>query len=225
MKTFIKELGSIFGKMLVAIIILFVLFMSMDAVLEWTLPDDYLFYESQKLWDGIFLLLGVLGASIFPEFHGDWKELWEKHRGGCIAFLLVVFFYIVYFMTSVACVTPDTIVSRSLLNPKGASYQLEEIERIETGFGEEKGFFKQEYEKLGNFYYKVFVDGKELVFHVPTPNNDIDRYMEDSYLELEEFDQKLVSLGIPKKGNPDGSGLCNYDQYYVDRFLRIIGEN
>ena len=49
--------------------------------------------------------------------------------------------------------------------------------------------------------------------------------MEDSYLELEEFDQKLVSLGIPKEGDPAGAGLCEFDQYYVDRFLRIIGEN
>ncbi len=223
---FLKDAGIVLGKILIGCIIIFAFFMLTDKLLVWTFPKDYLFYENQRFPEALFVVPAVLFASIFIEFHGDWKELWQSHKGGCIAFLLAIVFYVCYFMTSVACVTTDTIVSRSLFNPMGSTYQLKEIEKVETGFGDNNGgFFTPEYQKLGNFYYKVYVDGKELVFHVPSTNPDIERYTEDTYLELEEFDQKLESLGIPKEGNPDGSSLCDYDDYYVERFLRIIGEN
>ena len=168
----------------------------------------------------------VIFASLAAEFHGDMKKLWNSHKGGCIAFVIAVVFYILYSLTSIAYVTPDAVTSRTLLNPMGTTYQLSQVEQVESGLSaNDGGFFTPEYKELGSFYYKVYVDGREIVFHSTIPNNDIQRYMEDSYLELEEFDQNLVSLGIPKDGDPAGSGLCEFDQYYVDRFLRIIGEN
>ena len=57
---------------------------------------------------------------------------------------------------------------------------------------------------------------------MPSINGDIERYVNDSYLELEDFDQKLVSLGIPKKASTDGYDNCDLDKQYVERFLRII---
>jgi len=223
---YLKDVGIVLGKILVGCFIIFAFFMLIDKLLVCTFPEDYLFYENQKFPEVLFVLPAVLFANVFVEFHGDLKELWKSHRSGCIAFLLTIVCYICYFMTSVTFVTPDTITSRTLLNPMGTTYKHEEIEKIETGFGaNDGGFFAPEYQKLGNFYYKVYVGGREIVFHVPSTNSDIERYTEDTYLELEEFDQKLVTLGIPKEGNPAGSGLCDYDDYYVDRFLRIIGEN
>ena len=226
MKSFVKELGVILGKMLIACVVMFGLLIAVEKLLIWTFPENYLFYESQKFPEWLYVVPPVIFASLVVEFHGDPKKLWKSHKGGCIAFVIAVVFYILYSLTSVAYVTPDTVTSRNLLNPMGTTYQLSEVEKVETGFGaNDGGFFTLEYKELGSFYYKVYVDGKEIVFHSTIPNNDIERYMEDSYLELEEFDQKLVSFGIPKDGDPAGSGLCDYDQYYVDRFLRIIGEN
>ena len=44
----------------------------------------------------------------------------------------------------------------------------------------------------------------------------------DTYLELEEFDQALMVLGIPKDASEEGYENCDFDQEYVERFLRII---
>ena len=60
-----------------------------------------------------------------------------------------------------------------------------------------------------------------MVFHVPSVNSDIERY-EDSYLELEELDIALQKYNIPKESSPEGYENCDFDQVYVDRFLRII---
>ena len=45
---------------------------------------------------------------------------------------------------------------------------------------------------------------------------------EDTYFELEEFDQRLMALGIVKEGDTSGSQNCRLDPYYVERFCRII---
>ena len=221
----LKTIAKILVKLFIICVCAIAVVLSLDALLEWSLPDKYLFYQERER-SLFFALLGVLGTNVFIGFHGNWRELWTERKKHCIAFLLAVLFTGYYIITGVTYVTTDTIVNRTLLNPLGTTYKLEEIEKIETGFGDNDGvFFTPEYDKLGNFYYKVYVDGKELVFHSTWANMNIQRYEEDSYLELEEFDQKLESLGIPKEGNPDGAGLCDMDQYYVDRFLRIIGEN
>ena len=103
----------------------------------------------------------------------------------------------------------------------GTEYRYSEVEHIETGFGSRALAFC-EYKEKGSFYYIITLDGKENVFHAPTVNGDIERYQEDSYLELEEFDKALVGLNIPKDANSEGIEKCNYDKEYVDRFLRII---
>lgn len=222
---FLKNFAKIMVKLFIVCVCVIAVVLLLDALLEWSLPDNYLFYQEER--GSVFsALLGVLGANVFSGFHGNWRELWSERKKHCIAFLLAVLFTGYYFITSVTYVTPDTITSRTLLNPFGTTYNLEEIEKIETGFGDsDGGFFTPEYQKLGTFYYKVYVGGKAFVFHSTWPNMNIERYEEDAYLELEEFDQKLESLGIPKEGNPDGAGLCDMDQYYVERFLRIIGED
>ena len=60
------------------------------------------------------------------------------------------------------------------------------------------------------------------VFSVPSTNSDIERYTDDTYLELEEFDLALTDLGIPKKSSAKGWEHCDFDDCYVERFLRII---
>lgn len=60
------------------------------------------------------------------------------------------------------------------------------------------------------------------MFHQPSVNSDIKRYEEDTYFELEEFDQRLMALGIVKEGDTSGSQNCMLDPYYVERFCRII---
>ena len=53
------------------------------------------------------------------------------------------------------------------------------------------------------------------------PNPKIERYEEDSYLELEEFDNKLEELNIEKITHTKTAHLCDFDQEFCDRFNRI----
>lgn len=45
---------------------------------------------------------------------------------------------------------------------------------------------------------------------------------DDTYIELEEFDQRLMELGISKESSAEGSQYNDLDPHYVERFLRII---
>ena len=123
--------------------------------------------------------------------------------------------------TSVAYVTEDTIVYHSPLHPMGITYNYSQIEQIDTGFSD-KTFAIAECDRKGSFYYQIKVDGKKIVFHTPNINNEIQRYEDDSYLELEEFDNALMKLGIPKNSDDKNYEKCLMDQRYIDRFLRII---
>ena len=124
-------------------------------------------------------------------------------------------------ITSVTFVTKNSIVYYSPLHPTGVEYDYSDVDEIVTGFGD-KVLTLKEYKKKGNFYYQIKVGGRKIVFHTPSINDDIERYANDTYLELEDFDQKLVALGISKKASADGYKNCDLDQQYVDRFLRII---
>ncbi|MBQ4282933.1 MAG: hypothetical protein IJB96_03285 [Lachnospira sp.] len=120
--------------------------------------------------------------------------------------------------------TEDSIVYYSPLHPLGITYKYIDIEEIKTGFGD-KIFSLMEYERKGSFYYQIKVDGKTITIHVPSPNDDVQRYMEDSYLELEEFDKALVDIGVPKTASDKNYDKCDLDKQYVDRFLRIVGNS
>lgn len=122
-------------------------------------------------------------------------------------------------LTSLTCVTDNQIIVKTPLNPFGREYRYSDVQKVKTGFGS-KTFTLRDYERKGSFYYTVILDNREAVFHTPTPNPDIERY-KDTYLELEEFDNALSELNIPKESSSDGHEDCKFDQIYVERFLRI----
>ena len=99
--------------------------------------------------------------------------------------------------------------------------EYSDVKSIKTGFGN-KNISIAEYKKKGQFFYQVEINGKTITFHAPSTNEKIKRYEEHTYLELEEFDQALVELGIPKEADKEGWEYCDFDKEYVDRFLRII---
>lgn len=200
------------------------------------LPEDYLFYEMTPLasiamiWVlmiPIILVLSFIAMKVQKKSMEEMEEvsdiltLWNiigTKKGRAIA--AVVWIVILYAcITSMNVVTKDQIICFSPIHPNGITYSYSDVEEIKTGFGE-KTLTIFEYEKVGSFYYQVTVDGRKCVFHTPSINEEIERY-EDSYLELEEFDQRLMVYGIPKTGKKDGYENCSFDQVYVDRFVRI----
>lgn len=198
--------------------------------------DDYLFYEQTPLAGKMMIYLVVIPIMLFVilavaklskksseevEEMNDIVFIWN-HLGKFRWLAFVLWLIGLYCcVTSVTIVTEDTIICRSPLNPVGTSYHYADVESIETGFGN-KNFAFLEYKQKGSFYYKVTLDGKEIVFSQPSVNPDIERYEEETYLELEEFDMALEAIGIPKQGSVEGYGNCDLDKQYVERFLRII---
>lgn len=216
------------------VIVMFAVFILTDRLIVFLFaPDDWLFYEFQGGGEFLLILiieLPLLGAAIYllerirhipKEKSNDlavlFGVLWN-HRAVSFFVWCALFYFAV---VNVAFVTPETIVSYSTLHPAGVVYEYRDIRRVDTSFGW-KNIAVREYKKKGTFSYRISVGEKKLVFSQPYPNESIERYEEDSYLELEEFDARVMSFGVPKKGSANYSDRCDMDQVYVDRFLRII---
>ncbi|HFU4217256.1 TPA: MerR family transcriptional regulator [Streptococcus suis] len=115
-------------------------------------------------------------------------------------------------------VTKDQIFDINLLTPS-KEYLYSDVKSVWTGFGA-KVFTLDEAEKQGQFSYRIQLDGKEIVFMQPTSNQDL--VTDDTYIELEELDQRLMSLGIPKESSAEGSQYNDLDAHFIERFLRIV---
>ena len=199
-------------------------------------PDDYLFYELHPVAGKVLFVLIILAVILAilllhsqmvgktekeMDTTSDILFIWnatKRFRPAIIAIWIVAIYCCV---ASVNVVTEDEIICHTPFEPMGVVYRYEDVEKITTGFGKDSFAFV-EYKKKGNFYYQLEIDGRTLWFHQPSPNSDIVRYEEDTYLELEEFDQKLMKLEIVKEGDVSGKQNCMLDPYYVERFCRIV---
>lgn len=124
-------------------------------------------------------------------------------------------------LTSVTYVTQDQIIVCSPWCPGGTNYRYQDVTEVTAKFGQKRISF-HEYERRGTFSYQIMIDGRKVIFMQPSVNGAITRYEEDTYLELEEFDQKLMAYGIPKESDETGYEECDFDKRYVDRFRRIV---
>lgn len=192
-------------------------------------PKDYLFYETSFVPTKIMiysitffiiiifcLILKRLKINKTEDFD-DYLILWDKLK----YIFIVIFIIITYcFITSVTFVTEDKIIYRDPLHPFGITYDYKDITKIETGFGD-KNFSFVDYKHKGQFYYRIYFGKNNFTFSGSMPNPKIERYEEDSYLELEEFDNKLEELNIEKITHTKTAHLCDFDQEFCDRFNRI----
>ncbi|HEM6082766.1 TPA: hypothetical protein U2B95_001223 [Streptococcus suis] len=121
-------------------------------------------------------------------------------------------------ISTTTVVTDSQIIDINLLAPS-KEYLYSDVKSVWTGFGT-KVFTLDETKKQGQFSYRIQLDGKELVFMQPTSNQDL--VPVDSYIELEEFDQRLMNLGIPKESSAEGSQYNDLDAHFLGRFLRIV---
>ncbi len=204
---------------------------------QWVLPDKYLFFEHGPITGMALVLLVILPIILFcvsmvaklrkkpveeMEDVNDLLFIWN-HLGKGRAAVIVAWLLALYCCAfNLTAVTQDKIIRYSPWQPMGVEYNYSDVDSIKTGFGD-KNFSLVEYKRKGSFYYQIEINGQTVTFHTPTVNEKIERYEEHTYLELEEFDRALTALGIPKEADEKGWENCDFDQEYVDRFLRIIG--
>lgn len=225
--------------MIIGVIISSVLFVGVCIFAESAFaPQGWLFYEKPGwseymmffciLIPGIYIANGLLefyrqkknakkGEDITTDFQ---KPFWLIRKG----WFIIVPIWLIMLYLSIAnayYVTEHQIIHCTTFCPWGKTYEYQDVSGIQAGFGQKTWSF-QRYNRKGNFYYKIVVDGKTLVFSQPSVNDDIEKYENDTYLELEEFDQALMKLGIPKEGDDKGYQSMDLDKVYVERFRRII---
>ncbi len=199
-------------------------------------PENFLFYELHPIAETTLIVLMVLGLVLFIvvllskfsklskkdlEQSNDIFYLWNL-LGKFKPLVFIAWLVALYCsVTSVTFFTEDEMVYYSPIHPMGITYSYSDVEKITTGFGN-SNFTLAGHKKKGHFYYQLEVDGKTISLSQPYTNGAIERYTEDTYLELEEFDQRMMALGIPKEGDITGYQNVRMDQVYVDRFIRII---
>ncbi len=188
-------------------------------------PHDYLFYVNNESIITAYMVLSVLSVIVIWAIFSVRKEnggVFTKRQKIAIIVSIIFMAVLCYCSaTGVTYVTEDKIIVHSPLHPFGIEYSYEDVYEVEAGFGT-KNFAFSEHKKKGNFSYTVKLkDGREIIMHTFSPNSNIERYS-DTYLAIEEFDQRLMELDIKKQSSEKGYEHCDFDKKYVDRFLRII---
>ncbi|MDW8681543.1 MerR family transcriptional regulator [Streptococcus suis] len=179
------------------------------------LPSDWLFYEySTGLGKvAIFFIMTFL-VFLLSKLARLVKLSWKYGlglAGGCILLTALL-------ISTTTAVTKDQIIDINLLAPS-KEYLYSDVKSVWTGFGT-KPVTVNGAEKQGQFSYRIQLDGKEIVFMQPAVNQNL--VPDDTYIELEEFDQRLMNLKIPKESSTEGSQYNELDPHYLERFLRII---
>ncbi len=202
-----------------------------EIVYELLAPDEWLFFETHQIPFTIYIFaiicISGLGFLMTKQVIDNFKEIknYKPNIKRCInGSILLVFLWCVssyLCLMNTVFVTEDSIIVHSPFNIKGTTYSYYDVEKVETGFGD-GGITLFDYQKKGTFYYKVKIDGKTLLFTGGQTSEEIQRYTDDTYLELEEFDQKIMDCGAEKESSDENYEACFMDQEYIDRFLRII---
>ena len=104
-------------------------------------------------------------------------------------------------ISTTTAVTNNRIIEINLIVPS-KEFVYSDVKSVWTGFGT-KLFTLDETKRQGTFSYCIDLDGEEKVFMKPTVNQKL--VSDDTYIELEEFDQRLMELGISKESSAEGS--------------------
>ncbi|CYU90409.1 MerR family transcriptional regulator [Streptococcus suis] len=179
------------------------------------LPSDWLFYEYSTGLDkiAIFFIIAFL-VFLLGKLARLVKLSWKYGlglAGSCILLTALL-------ISTTTAVTKDQIIDINLLAPS-KEYLYSDVKSVWTGFGN-KLVTVNRAERQGEFSYRIQLDGKEIVFMQPTSNQDL--VPADGYIELEEFDRRLMNLGIPKESSIEGSQYNELDPHYLKRFLQIV---
>lgn len=200
------------------IILIISLLMSSMLIQKYIAPTGWLFYQLQMPT----FLVGVLMFGEVLFFYNLLKKLINKeiiNVKANICYFLVLVASFVMCISNVVFVTKDNIISYSL--GKSNTYSYADVTKVETKFGN-KIVTLNDYERIGRFKYVINLDGKKFVFSNPVVNPEYELYINNTYLEIEELDNKLMNLNVKKESTDENSEYCELDKQYCDRFIKII---
>lgn len=187
-------------------------------------PQDYLLftYDSPTKYLIFVIIFGVdiivygLLSSKAKWNKGTFYELFPGKLKRHKAAILLSFAVILYLtVPNVTIFTNNTIRHYSFYNLSGKEYAYKDIVSVDTGvYGKKIPFIRDK----GQFYYIVkFVDGTRVdIMDIGDENSD------DTYLQIENIDRKVMDQGAQKKSSLANIDLLKLGKVYVDRFRRII---
>lgn len=190
-------------------------------------PKEYLLFTDLKLnyvleflqLEIMIIMFGIVtwkNKIKIVEFVYDINWFLKKHLIKVIAVNILLLYIVI---TSVTVVTKEKIIEYKFYNPKGISYDYSDIKKVETGFYMKKHMKKNV--RAGDFYYRVeFENGRVIDF-----SSTFGPYNE-TYLEVEIFDKFIMeNSSVEKNGIVGGVEKSNLGKKYIDRLLRVIGNN
>lgn len=222
----IKGTGTLLLSILVSLALTMAVFAGISKLQEMLFaPRDYLMYMFKPPYsylvfffeiEIIAFLCSILYTKVkISELKWAYKlvEFVKKNIAAAILLNIILLYMCI---SAVTVVTENKIIDYSFYNPLGKTYSYSDISKVQTGF---KGKLLNTFKKnAGEFYYTVsFNNGKKINFYQANSK------FEDTYLELEVFDNLIMKTGkVEKVSSSDNSEYCDLDARYVNRFLRII---
>lgn len=217
-----KETSFILPIMVIAVVFVILLYIGNHFLYQQVLlPSQFLFYQLSHLSEMIYLILtmiifivfvsyilGKYGVKRLGNYNGIYQYIHDLPRY-VYGITLIVIMSLYYLCLSNYCVvTPTQVIYHSTLHPTGIVYEYQDIESVNVKI------------KNGLLNYQINVDNHSFTFSQPTTNGN-ERY-NDTYIELEDFDQALMNYSIKKTSSLDNLDKVIMDQCYIDRFERII---
>ncbi len=216
---------STFVGLIGAMLLTLIFFILIDKLQELIfVPRGYILYMFKSPYSHLIfffefeIIMFTVQALYRSNKHSEWKwvvSFFSFMKKNILIAVGVNLFILYMCITGVTVVTQDKIVDYSFYKPAGEIYSYEDISKVETGFkGKTFGVLRR---NAGDFYYITnFKDGTKVNFYQASSP------YKDTYLELEIFDDLIMKTGVEKKSSSDNSQFCDFDQRYIDRFLRII---
>jgi len=221
-----KGTTSVFLISILAIVLTISIFVGIGTLQEVIfVPKNYLMFMFKPPYSYFIFffeieLIAFLISRVYKKIKNielKWTvDLCNLAKKNIIATIIINILLLYVCITGITVVTENKIIDYSFYNPMGTTYTYKDISKVEAGFnGKKFGIFPK---GAGDFHYTVsFNDGNKVNFY--QANSEF----EDTYLELEIFDKLIMDTGnIEKTSSKENYELCDFDQRYVDRFLRII---
>lgn len=215
--TFVGLIGAMFLTL-----VFFVLIDKLQQLIF--VPEKYLLYMFKPPYSYLIfffeieIIMFAVQALYKMNKYSEWKwsvSVFSFMKKNILIAVGVNLFIFYMCITGITVVTQDKIIDYNFYKPSGVIYSYEDIIKVETGFkGKAFGVFRR---NAGDFYYITnFKNGTKVDFYQASSP------YEDTYLELEIFDDLIMKNDVEKNSSSDNSQYCDFDQRYIDRFLRII---
>lgn len=215
----LKKLAKGILILIGAIFLILAFFILLSFIMEYFMPEGWLFYEINTIWAYIIAATSLLELAHIA-FSKKYRQEYGKKFTIITVVILIISTYI--FASSTTIVSDSNFIVRNPINPTGKVYKYSDVEKINAYFTENSLKNNLLDKPGGTFIYEIYLDGKKYEFQTPSVNKNGRYAQADTYSELEDLDRQLVALDVPKVGSTENYELNDLDAIYGQIFLRIV---